>query len=151
MQSLELIGSTIKFDRNATVEAYSKLAISHPERCGCEYCKNFIAARPNVYPPDFKQLLDQLGIDFKKEAEVFHYTRMDDGKHFYGGVFHFVGEVEKDETCPKEIRSKHQVDFKWDISEGTPIAPGQFGDLKLCELYFDVMVPWILPSPEPKE
>ena len=64
---------TIRYDREATVAAYGNLEHGFAEECGCLFCKNFVIQRKLVYPPSFRVLLEQLGIDPNKEGEVFEY------------------------------------------------------------------------------
>jgi hypothetical protein len=80
-------------DRNATVAAYARVPHGDAVRCGCNGCRNFIAARSQVFPPDFVALLDSLGIDATKEGEVYTEGRKAPGSHYYGGWFHFVGDL----------------------------------------------------------
>ncbi len=89
----ELIG-----DRELTKLTYDHVALGGPESCGCNNCKNFANNRKAIYPEEIKQLLDKLGVDHKKENEICHYCRQDDGLHYYGGWFHFKGKF-KGKDC----------------------------------------------------
>ena len=83
----------IEYDRHATAAAYARVMHGAPERCGCAPCRNFAAARLQAYPADAAQLLAELGIDHRKEAEVYHQARLAGGLHAYGGWFHLVGRI----------------------------------------------------------
>ena len=86
----------LETEREATRRAYAHLEAGGPERCGCAHCRNFAAARMEVYPVKVHRLFEDLGIDFTKEAEVYHMVRLRPGLHQYGGWFHCVGRVESE-------------------------------------------------------
>lgn len=90
---------TIKFrdwellvDKEQTKQTYAKVEIGGVESCTCNNCKNFAHNRENIYPEEIKQLLTELGIDYHKECEVWHYCKDDLGRHCYSGWFHFKGK-----------------------------------------------------------
>src|ERR1700738_5268101 len=74
----------IKYDAEATRNAYAEVSQGCPEQCGCDTCKNFAAARRYAYPPEVSSFLEQLGIDTSKEPEVYHNARLDTGLQLYG-------------------------------------------------------------------
>jgi hypothetical protein len=86
-------------DFNRTKEIYRKVEMGSPEGCVCNDCKNFSANRENIYPIEFKKILGELGIDYKKESETCHYCKLENGKHFYGGWFHFKGKIVEGKDC----------------------------------------------------
>ena len=73
--------------------AYGSLENGFAEQRGCIHCKNFAAHRDLAYPPSFRALLEQLGIDPDKECEAFEYGPVEGGRHLYGGWFYLVGEM----------------------------------------------------------
>ena len=81
-------------DRAATVDAYRRAADGGSQTCKCAGCRNFVAARLQVFPAPFLALLDSLGIDPVKDGEVYHLARGSTGRHIYGGWYHFVGTLE---------------------------------------------------------
>jgi hypothetical protein len=87
-------------DRQATMDAYAKAIHGGSDECECNGCRNFVAARAQVYPQAFKELLDRLGIDSRKDGEVYHNARLPSGLHDYGGWFHFVGALAKTGDFP---------------------------------------------------
>lgn len=89
-------------DFDITKEVYDNVKIGSPESCGCDYCKNFSKNRDQIYPQEFKELLACLGIDFRKESEIYQMYRAKNGKHFYGGWFHFKGRIKKGKDCKIE-------------------------------------------------
>jgi hypothetical protein len=84
----------IRFDREATIIAYSEMRQGGADCCTCAGCRNFVLLRDKAYPDTFRSLLNQLGIDARKEGEAVHYGPEGD-LHLYGGWFYFVGEVAK--------------------------------------------------------
>jgi hypothetical protein len=69
---------TIRHDREATAAVYETVKQGEAEVCGCIFCKNFVAQRNLVYPASFGALLEQLGVDPNKEAEVFECGPVED-------------------------------------------------------------------------
>ena len=92
MTEIRIGDQTVLHDREATAAIYEILLHGDPEECGCIFCKNFAVQRNLVYPASFTALLEQLGIDPNKEGEVYEYGPSEDGDHFYGGWFYFVGQ-----------------------------------------------------------
>ena len=90
MELLEYDGWILRYDREATKRAYEEIETGDPENCGCDPCLNFAASRDRIYPEEFRWLLDKLGIDPKKEVEVYHLAMIERGIHKYGGWFHFI-------------------------------------------------------------
>jgi hypothetical protein len=83
-------------DREATIAAYSRAAQGDATRCKCSGCKNFIAVRDKALPEEFRTFLESLGVDPTKEAEVYHEGSVSSDSHYYGGWYHFVGNLEND-------------------------------------------------------
>ena len=101
--------TTIKFrewelivDKELTKQTYDKIEIGGVESCTCNDCKNFGNNRENIYPQEIKNLLTDLGIDYHKECEVWHYCKDDLGRHCYSGWFHFKGHF-KGKSCSRQI------------------------------------------------
>ena len=82
-------------NRDATILAYARAERGGAETCNCASCRNFRVARDCVLPVGFVALLDQLGIDLRKDAEVYQIARVAPGRHDYGGWYHFVGTLEQ--------------------------------------------------------
>jgi hypothetical protein len=144
----------IEFDREATVEVYRKIETGDAERCGCCYCRNFIAARDTVYPPNFITFLQDIGIDYRKEGEVFQCYKIRPGLHYYGGWFHFVGKVtDLPTTGENDIKNGTQADFECSVMKraATPVNKefNEYLDNGLvAEINFQTNVPWLINEPE---
>jgi hypothetical protein len=141
MEQIQLGNQVITFDREQTIKAYSALQGGDAERCGCAPCLNFAAQRKSAYPENFCSLLDQLGIDFEKEGEVFEYGP--EGElHLYGGWFYFVGEII---TMGERLTEDPASGFQYWFADAKrlPKPAGDFGD-KIIAVEFVTKVPWIL-------
>jgi hypothetical protein len=137
---------------------FTQVSLGAPGACGCAHCRNFAAARNQVYPADVKRLFELLGISMDREAEVYHTHRIAPGRHHYGGWFHFVGMIVSGSDAAKQIGTTAAWSF--DLEE---ISPGfklgftrRIGLLKapfkghpIVQLEFDAEVPWVLAEPEP--
>ena len=80
-------------DYNRTKEVYNQRKTGSAKSCNCIHCKNFSANRDRIFPEKFKKFLAQLGIDYTKEAEVYHMGETENNRHFYGGWFHVKGKT----------------------------------------------------------
>ena len=139
MEELRLGDQLIRHDREATAAAYSSLSSGGADRCTCIYCRNFAAQRGAIYPPAFRELLDQLGIDPNKEGEVFDLVGPADWKiRPTGGWFYFVGEfIEKGEKLMQA------GNFQYWFQPSFPRPPACFGEPVLA-VEFSAQVPWVL-------
>jgi hypothetical protein len=132
-------------DRNATIAAYRGVERGGSDTCECAGCRNFRLARKLAFPDDFISLLDRLGIDPSKDAEVYHNVQLAPGRHHYGGWFHFIGNLEG------EGDSSH-VEFPgfetWLCFASAPRLSTLQG-LSVVQLEFlSDSVPWLLSEPE---
>ncbi len=146
MEELCLEDQNILYDREATAAAYRVVSSSCTERCGCDSCRNFALQRAAVYPPAFRVILDQLGVDPKKEkeADVHEQGPVQDGMCPYGGWFYLVGElVEKGEGVAQIAR-----DFQCFLRGAGGIFAGSkawFGKSVLA-LEFMTKIRWLSPE-----
>lgn len=143
----------LEYDVQATRQASASIANGAPESCGCLYCRNFIAARDRAYPPEALQLFDRLGIDPAREAEVYQLAKTQPGRHFYGGFFHFVGQIVRgaDALSPSgavELEPMNEW-FSLGFTAAVSLIPSGLKDLPVVQLEFMTTVAWVLPEPEP--
>ncbi len=139
MQELRLGDQLIRYDREAAAAAYLNLPSGGAERCGCIYCRNFAAQRANIYPPAFRALLDQLGIDPNKEGGMHdEIGPFEDKVRPTGGWFYFVGELI--ETGERLIQDG---EFQYWFQPTFPRPPAVLGD-QVAAIEFRVTVPWVL-------
>jgi hypothetical protein len=139
MEELRLRDQRIRYDREATVAAYSAVPSGGADRCACVLCRNFVVQRAKVYPQSFRALLDQLGIDPHKEGEVYDKVGPFDLRtRPTGGWFYFVGELIE----PGE-RLSQDGDFQYWFQPTFPRAPDCFGE-RVAAIEFAAQVPWVL-------
>lgn len=151
--------TTIKFgelqiecDVEATREAYAKIERGSPEECGCN---NFAAARQYAYSQEARSILEQLGIDVNKEAEVYHYCKLESGLHNYGGWFHFIGSIEGLNSKGQIAENTFTFDservgsrFAMYFTAHTALVPKAFGDQPVIQVEFEAEVHWVIEGPE---
>ena len=148
----------LEADRDATREAYANVPMGGAEECPCEPCKNFIAVRERVYPGEVLALFEKLGISFEREVEVYHMARMESGKHFYGGWFHFVGRILSGGDAVKHVAENVwqpdlegvTEDFSLGFRSRAELLRKPFEGKTIVQVEFTANVPWVISSPEPK-
>ncbi len=154
MERLEFGRSILSYDSEATRRAYGAVTSGAPEECGCTDCRNFAAARGSIYTAEVLDILDRLGVDHRKEAEIYYGGPIGGGRHVYGGWFHFVGSVESGEDAWAPggmLRVEHCDDsFEIGFSRSLALVPDAFRGGPLVQLEFQAKVPWVLDLPEPK-
>lgn len=142
----------IEYDEMLTCQIYKKL-ISGPEKCDCDNCKNFLLARENLYPESLKEILNQLGIDYKKEAELCYFNRVKPGWHLYKGWFHFVGKLQNPPR-DNDLRIFELVpdfeDFAWSFFDKRDLVSEEFGNNPVVQLEWIGIVPWVINKEEPE-
>jgi hypothetical protein len=84
----------------ATVDAYARIEAGGSDTCTCIWCRNFRLVRDRIYPQPFLTLLESVGIDSRKDGEVYHNGEIEPGKHYYAGWFHFIGSLDKTGDFP---------------------------------------------------
>jgi|ERR1700694_3503281 len=142
MDQIQAGDQVVRFDTELTRQAYASLKDGDAERCGCVYCRNFAAQRETVYPEIFRRLLDQIGIDFKKEGEVYE-CGADVLLRVYGGWFYFAGNLVEQVERLTDGGSGFQYHFV--DAKHLPKAPADFGD-NLAAVEFYTKAPWVLPE-----
>jgi hypothetical protein len=81
-------------DRERTVQAYKLAEAGGSDTCTCIWCRNFRLVRDRAYPESFLEFLVSVGVDPKKDGEVYHNGEIEPRRHHYAGWFHFVGTLE---------------------------------------------------------
>ena len=100
-----------------------------------------------IFPPDFVAFLNSLGIVPTKEGEVYTEGHKAPGSHYYGGWFHFVGDLTVTGDFALVPFSNGLL-----VSMGKKSAPGlpELDGLPLVQLEFRAEdVPWVLAEEEP--
>jgi hypothetical protein len=149
-------------DAAITRELFSRVPSGSPEVCGCAPCRNFAAARGQVYAIEILSLFDSLGIAPNREAELYHTHRIEPGKHHYGGWFHFVGKILSGSDAAKQIGTtkagpvwgfdleKVGADFELGFTQRIGLLEKPFEGHPVLQLEFQAKVPWLLLEAEPE-
>ncbi|MBI5564375.1 MAG: hypothetical protein HY870_05740 [Chloroflexi bacterium] len=151
METIKYRKWVLGFNKAANEEAYRQLDAGEPETCGCGACRNFAQVRDRVYPAEVQALFAQIGIDFRKEAEVYQLYRHQSGWHVYGGFLHMIGRiVAGPDSFPVNSRSigaidLEQVDDQFSIGFTGHVAGVRppFFEQPLIQIEFLTEVPWV--------
>lgn len=157
MQSFQIGRWEIRCDPDATRKAYASVFRSGPEECGCAPCRNFMAARAQVYPAEVLALFEKLGVSPDREVEIYHMARLTPGRHFYGGWFHLVGSILSGADAWKRVAEnvwqpdleEMNENFSMGFSSRLGLVRSPFAGLPLVQLEFTAKVGWVLASAEP--
>jgi hypothetical protein len=141
---------TLTVDREATQLAYSSVINGSAEDCKCDDCKNYVVCRANAFPNEIILLLDQLGIDYRKESEVWRLYEDEDGNHLYNGFFHFKGGFEG-KDCFVTTDGRNGTFSMTDINESFSIGFRIANELtyfkdkeNLVQVEFEIKIPWMI-------
>ena len=149
MNTMKIGKWEVEFDRDATRAAYAKIENFCVEQCHCVYCKNFEAIRDEVYTEEFKSILKDIGIDARKEAEVYYIRAVNKNRHLYGGWFHFVGRYNY--TGTDRINGHNNLikindTIEMSLSDHALLVDSAFKSEAVVQLEFKVEVPWVIEN-----
>jgi len=158
VESIRFARWELSCNPESTRKAYASIAKGAPEKCGCEPCLNFAAARSQIYEPAVLTLFEKLGISYDREVETYHLARLESGRHFYGGWFHFVGSIVSGDDAVKQISEKiwqpnlDEVSefFSLGFTSRLALVREPFVALPLLQLEFTAKAPWVLGGKEPR-
>jgi hypothetical protein len=88
LQQINILRWHLSIDPEATRQAHEPLEVG----CDCAYCRNFLAVLIQL-PKQIFDILQVLGINSAKPAEIVHYTQNADGTHFYSWWYHAIGQM----------------------------------------------------------
>lgn len=141
-------------DSQLTRQTYAKIGTGNSETCPCGQCKNYRIQKEKAFPDDVLDLFAKLGIDFRKESEVYEVQRLDNGLHHYAGWFHFAGRITAGGDCKKQFAenswqidlSEIDKDFKMGFTVGNALSFFKKGT-GLVQLEFETNIPWVITDP----
>ncbi len=140
---------TFEVDRPLTEQTYKAFSGSGAENCGCYNCKNYVAYRNEAFPKEVINLFNDLGIDYKKEAEIFSYDTLPNGLHHMSGWFHFKGRILKGKNYRDSLPSGGQTFELTQLTDKFLIGFTAESDLTffeddtgLVQLQFEIYIPW---------
>jgi hypothetical protein len=154
----------IEVDVEATRQVYEKNECAFPARCDCCGCRNFQILSENAFPASFRAWLSELGIDYRKAAELIDDRSPTSETHrAYWGWFHCVGNIlsgpdhawkfKDGMYIPGQAQQWHAWEngFEISISSGLDVPFEEFGDNLLVQIEFSaVALPWALDEEMPE-
>jgi len=141
MTEMTVGDQTIRYNPEATAAIYARLRNGRAEDCGCAGCRNLLAQRDEVYPIAFRELLQRLGIDPKKESEAVADGPLENGLHHYDGWFFFVGEMVMAGEHMSLVRESPY--FGYFFTPAGP-CPRDFRDGPRLAVEFEAHFKWVL-------
>jgi len=148
----------IESDPNATGACYAEVAQGSQVTCSCRDCRNFAAAFERAFPRKARDVLDELGIDHSKPAEVYTTGRVDSGLHQYGGWFHFVGRIESGADAWRQIDKEGKSftgelkpfadHFEIGFTSRIALLPEAFHGKPVVQVEFQTHIPWVIVEPQ---
>ena len=146
---------TLRAEPEKTRAAYAGL-MSASERCGCNICKNFQAARDRVFGDEARALFLELGVDYTREVEVVHTHRISRGRHAYEGWFHLFGIVEggRDAYVPRGDFFAVELEpcgptLSLGFTARLRGVSSAWVNAPMVQLEFAAIAPWLLEIDEP--
>ena len=142
---------SFRCDSQLTKQLYEQATVS---TCDCTDCMNFRAAGDQAFSPLFLHLLQQLGIDKTKPAELCHYGNTGEPMPTHGW-FHFVGHLDHGEDAwrpvgetsyslePEPFPGLKSIGFSTRLSQVSDALRGH----PLVQLEFETVVPWVIEKP----
>ena len=152
MTTIQFRDWELAVDYALTKNTYENIDFGGSESCICNDCKNFARNIEQLYPNEIRELFQKLGIDFKKECEIWRMCKERDGLHRYNGWFHYKGSF-KGENHTKKIREENSTFELVPITENFSIGFRYSNQLthfddkeNLVQIEFEVKLPWILDT-----
>jgi hypothetical protein len=150
MEQIKVGSWLIEIDVIKTKEFFQKYHLI-TEDCGCDYCSNYVLTCDS-FPKDIMNTFNILGIDPRKEGEIYECIDNEDGIHLYGGFYHIVGRIidgpdlwkPSEET--EEFSSPHHIDhnhIEIGFSKKLTLVPDNFPK-PVIQFEFEMNVPWLL-------
>ncbi len=140
-----------EFDRELTQKTYQETAQGGADMCICANCKNFSAYREHVFPAEILDLFDKIGIDYKKEAEIWEID-LSDGLHQVFGWFHFKGRMLSGKNVLIKLPNGKGGTYDFtELSDKFAIGFSEASDLSffedeanLVQVDFRAKIPWVI-------
>jgi hypothetical protein len=139
----EIAGTSSFVEPEETQRIYAKIRSGGADTCNCLPCRNYRLVRDEAYPPKFHALLDELGVDYRKELEVCFGVPLPNGLHFYDGWFCLVGKTYGRAVTPPQSKGA----FQYRITDTAPSPQREFDGQSVLHLAFQTTVPWRLTEP----
>ncbi len=135
----------LECDVEATREAYKTEKVGGSEGCGCIYCQNFVVLRDKIFQGEILHLLENLGVDYRKDAETYEAT-LEKDKHLYCLWFHSIGKIIK-KGNPVTLGNGLEIDF----FEKADLRFDSFDNKNLIQIEIgNAILPWVLEELPPE-
>ena len=141
LATLNIFHWKVEVDLDRTRTIYSSLKSTGAESCSCSDCRNYVAAREEAFPLAVRDVLSSLGIDWRKDVEVFNI----DAHNLYNPWFHFVGAILDPLIGPNDHRYVElSATTKISLNPKRDLANPAFGDVPLAQVEAIFPLPWVL-------
>ena len=149
MTRIDIAGWVLECEPEETVRLLAALPKGAPEACACLHCRNFAAARQSVYGPEFRGLLEALGVPVDREAEVYDCGPAERwGWRLSSGWFHAVGRVARDplvDLAPSgQPFAVLDAALRVFFTSGGSLVPDVLVGQPVIQIEFETEVPWVL-------
>jgi hypothetical protein len=146
MYETKFRGHRIQYDPVATAQAFMSAKSIGPESCTCIWCRNFIVVRDRAYTEDLRRLALTVGNVPIREVEVWEAgPGKEEGTRLYGGWFHFVGEIDRDQEW-----NEQESLWSMSLSSANSMLPESFKGHPVVQVDFTCEAPWVLDEEPPE-
>jgi len=140
METATLGKVSMEVDAALTRHIYASIVSGETERCGCAYCRNYIAQLPHLFPREVIAFFEQCGIDINKDADVGQVGETRPGFYLYMGEYSFICKMPPpvdDDELPNG--------FKFTITLPSPVMQDEFLNVPSARCFrFSHEIPWVL-------
>ncbi|TAL18248.1 hypothetical protein EPN96_02885 [bacterium] len=145
-------GRNIESDGERTRRVYALAPKGASWGCRCAGCRNYEKVTPAGFPPEFKMLLAELGIDPRKETYSRHLAPVAPGMSLYSGTFAFLGRIVGREGEPPRHPGSDVFEpcgqNGWVAVRSFREPPGVWYGKPALRLEFLLILPWQVEDPQ---
>ena len=140
METATLGKISMEVDAALTRQIYSSIECGETKRCGCAYCRNYMAQLPGIFPKEVLAFFEICGIDVNKDADVGQVGEIRPGTYCYLGEYFFICK-----TPPLIDNDNLPNDFTFAITLPSPVTQEKFVNVPGARSFsFSCEVPWVL-------
>lgn len=137
-----------------TQKLYTEIDTGAAELCNCTDCENFINNRKNLYPTEVRTLLSELGVDYRKEGDIWKMCK-ENNLHRYSGCFYFVGNF-NGENCIQSLNNSSSETILKTVNETFSIGFCDCSNASISskstdnviQIEFETKIPWTIDTTE---
>jgi len=149
---------TFEADVDRTKEVYKKVHRGGSDECRCDLCENYRIQKEFIFPNEVLDLFVALGIDLRKECEIYATHKLENGCINYHGWFHFVGHLIAGPNCKQQVTETVWTMDLLPVTSGFQIGFCEDRSLAffdkeddLVQVEFETGLSWRSERPEPNE